>query len=172
MAFYPYQAFATPILAFIFLGSTVTINDAAGGIVIIIGLFICVYAKWRERGEATAAELLKKAKDSDITAPTNSKDHPLLRSQTLNVEIPPGVKIDNNFVSQTPLFATSGNNNGLTNNIDGEALMQKSSFEPNSSISSYITPNFANEDRHPTNFANRSSSPTRTHKSNTYELIT
>ena len=55
MAFYPYQAIATPILASIFLGSSLSSNDVVGGVVIVVGLALCVVAKWRERGAVAAA---------------------------------------------------------------------------------------------------------------------
>ena len=44
MAFYPWQAICTPILASIFLGSVLSTNDIVGGIIIIVGLALCVLA--------------------------------------------------------------------------------------------------------------------------------
>lgn len=55
MAFYPWQAICTPLLASAFLGSVLTANDAVGGILVVIGLALCVLAKWRERGVVAAA---------------------------------------------------------------------------------------------------------------------
>ena len=52
MMHYPIQSFATPLLGFFILGSTVSVTDALGGTIIIVGLALCLYAKSLEsRGE-------------------------------------------------------------------------------------------------------------------------
>jgi hypothetical protein len=45
---YPYQSIATPLLSWLFLGSTVHPSDYGGGFIIVAGLVLCIGAKWRE----------------------------------------------------------------------------------------------------------------------------
>jgi hypothetical protein len=61
MMFYPWQAVCTPLLAFLFLGSTLSSNDVVGGLLIVAGLALCVVAKWRERVAAAGAEAARGA---------------------------------------------------------------------------------------------------------------
>lgn len=56
MAFYPVQSFATPLLAFLLLGAPLTSGDAVGGLIIIAGLALLLYVRWREaKGTAPAS---------------------------------------------------------------------------------------------------------------------
>ena len=68
MAFYPYQAVCTPILASIFLGSVLSTNDVVGGIIIVVGLALCVLAKWRERGAVAKADQASAARAGTAAA--------------------------------------------------------------------------------------------------------
>jgi len=47
-AAYPWQSIATPVLAFLILGAPFGASDAIGGVIIMAGLALCVYARWRE----------------------------------------------------------------------------------------------------------------------------
>lgn len=49
MSFYPYQSICTPLLAWLFLGNTVSTSDAVGGFIIVCGLVCCVVARAYER---------------------------------------------------------------------------------------------------------------------------
>jgi len=55
-ASYPLESIFAPLFAYIFLGQTISLADGVGGGIIIVGLLITVYAKFREAAAADAEE--------------------------------------------------------------------------------------------------------------------
>lgn len=78
MAFYPWQSIATPILAYIILGTPIEADDAMGGIIIILGLGLLMVARYREskHGQSKGGNHIElqendeKVPGKDIVSPT------------------------------------------------------------------------------------------------------
>jgi drug/metabolite transporter (DMT)-like permease len=67
MSFYPWQSIATPFLAWVIMGVPLHPEDAAGGAIIVLGLALLVYARYRE-GKAGAGGTGKHAELKDAHA--------------------------------------------------------------------------------------------------------
>ena len=135
MAFYPWQAICTPLLASVFLGSILSANDVVGGVIVILGLSLCVLAKYRERDvvaavAATAAAAAAAAASSSSfpqpqvtvvdgdTAPIDPASKPFAAAYVSNGAGVGGegdadvVEASDGSVKFAPLVPTQGGSNG------------------------------------------------------------
>jgi hypothetical protein len=73
-AFYPLQSILTPLLSSIFLGEEVSSADLAGGAIIVVGLFTCLYGRYLSEVGSPASAIVEESADAAVCTVALTRD--------------------------------------------------------------------------------------------------